>query len=487
MKKILSLIIIFAALNSNAQHDHHQHSQDTLKKKTAKKAGKKKTGKEIKKDEVNTDTLEMDISKLKQASEESQHEDHVMEEHHADHDMSDMSHAFSLNLPMSRNGSGTGWLPDSTPMYGYMIHGKKWMYMLHANIFARYTKSDVFGVGSRGDEKLDAVNWFMGMGQRKIGERGLFRFSAMMSLDPLFGGSGYPLLYQTGETWQGKPLVDRQHPHDLFSELSIGYTHAITKNTDIFVYAGYPGEPALGSVAFMHRVSSLYGPDAPLSHHWNDGTHITFGVITAGVRLGKFKLDISNFTGREPDEDRYNFDMPRFDSYSGRISFNPNPFWAFQISQGFVKGPEPLRPTEDVYRTTASAVYSKPLLAGNFLNVTALWGLNRSHGAEHAALLEAAYVIKRWSVFGRYEYVEKSVHELDLDETRFEHDAIFGVNALTLGLSFDAVRSKALRMAIGAQGSYYSADTRLNYTYGQNPMSAQVFLRIYPPRMNTKM
>lgn len=429
----------------------------------------------------------------------AQHEHHPVqdtvnkEKHHhtvydgTGEDMPPMSHAFSLNLPMTRNGSGTGWLPDSTPMYGYMIHGKKWMYMVHGNIFVRYTQSDIAGAGLRGAEKADAINWFMGMGQRRVGKNGLFRFSAMVSLDNLFGGNGYPLLFQTGETWQGKPLVDRQHPHDLFSELSLGYTQAINKKLDLFVYVGYPGEPALGSVAFMHRVSSLYGPDAPLSHHWNDGTHITFGVLTAGVRYAKFKLEASNFTGREPNESRYDFDVPRFDSYSGRLSFNPSPYWALQVSQGFVKSPESLRPDENVYRTTASAVYSKPLSSGNFLNATALWGLNRSHANENAVLLEAAYVIKRFSVFGRYEYVEKSVDELALNETLFEHDVLFGINALSLGVTVDVINSKALRMAIGGQGTYYSADSRLNYLYGKNPVSGQIFLRIYPPRMNIKM
>lgn len=433
-KTFLTFGVLLFPFYSKGQHDHHHHPADTVK---------------------------------------AEHND----------EMPPMSHAFSLNLPMTRNGSGTAWLPDSTPMYGYMIHGKKWMYMFHGNIFVRYTRTDVFNAGIRGDEKFDAVNWFMGMGQRKIGHNGLLRFSAMLSLDNLFGGNGYPLLFQTGETWQGEPLVDRQHPHDLFSELSIGYTQALSKKTDLFVYLGYPGEPALGSVAFMHRVSSLFGPDAPLSHHWNDGTHITYGVITAGIRLNKFKLDISNFTGREPDENRYDLDKPRFDSYSGRLSYNPNPYWAFQVSQGFVRSPEPLKPDENVYRSTASAVYSRPMAKGNFINVTALWGLNKSHANEHAALFEAACVVNRWSVYGRYEFVQKSVDELDLDETLFDHDALFGINAITLGVSFDAIRSKALRTAIGAQASYYSADERLDPLYGQNPVSAQAFIRIYPPRM----
>lgn len=445
---ILLIVLFCVSFYAHAQHNHHMRS----------------------------DTAGMDHSEMQMSGDSSKAVQ-------AD-EMPPMSHAFSLNLPMSRNGSGTGWLPDSTPMYGYMIHRKKWMYMFHGNVFARYNNQDIFNKGSRGGDKFDAVNWFMGMGQRRIGKNGLFRFSGMMSLDALFGGSGYPLLFQTGESWEGKPLVDRQHPHDLFSELSIAYTHSINKKVDVFIYAGYPGEPALGSVAFMHRVSSLYGPDAPLSHHWNDGTHITFGVLTAGIRLGRFKLDASSFTGREPDENRYNFEAPHFDSYSGRVSFNPNPYWAFQISEGFIKSPEATRPEENVYRTTASAVYSRPLRKDNFLNVTGLWGLNHSHSDEHAILLEAAWVVKRLSVYGRYEYVQKSAEELNLSEAQYGLKDIFPINALSLGLGYDLIRLKILRIAVGGQVSCYSADRRLNYLYGANPISAEVFIRLYPPRMS---
>lgn len=173
-----------------------------------------------------------------------------------------MTHAFSLNLPMNRNGSGTAWLPDSTPMFGYMLQNRQWMFMGHGNIFVRYNNQDAFNAGSRGGKKADAVNWFMFMGQRRVGRRGLFRFNTMFSLDNLFGGNGYPLLYQTGESWHGKSLVDRQHPHDLISELSVAYSYAVNRKTDIILYAGYPGEPSIGSVAFMHRVASLYNPDA---------------------------------------------------------------------------------------------------------------------------------------------------------------------------------------------------------------------------------
>src|SRR5690606_34685859 len=236
---------------------------------------------------------------------------------------------------------------------------EKWMYMFHGNLFLRYNNQDIGERGTRGAAMVDAPNWLMAMGQRAVGKRGLFRFSTMLSLDPLtIGGGGYPLLYQSGETWQGQPLVDRQHPHDLFSELSVAYTHRFSHHTDAFVYLAYPGEPALGPVAFMHRVSSLYNPDAPISHHWQDATHITFGVATLGVRHRRFKLEGSVFTGREPNEERYGFDRPRFDSYAVRLSYNPSAAWALQTSHAWVRDVHESGPREDVRRTTATAIHS---------------------------------------------------------------------------------------------------------------------------------
>jgi hypothetical protein len=397
-----------------------------------------------------------------------------------------MSHSYSPNLPMNRNGSGTGWLPDASPMYGIMLHSKKWMYMIHGNIFLRYTKQDLGNKGSRGDDKFDAPNWFMVMAQRRVGRNGLFHYEAMISLDRLTeGGSGYPLLFQTGESWKGRPLVDRQHPHDLFSGLSVGYTQALSEKSDVFIYIGYPGEPALGSVAFMHRPSSLNGPDAPISHHWNDGTHITFGVVTVGYRYDQFKIEASSFTGREPDEDRYDFDKPRFNSWSGRLSYNPSTNWALQVSHGFVKSPEALHPEEDIHRTTASAVASYPIGKDRFFNATALWGLNKSkdHTGENAVLLEAAVNLRRAAVYGRYEWVQKSREELDLDAFKYGEHALFPVNAFTVGASYDLLHLKPVNIAIGGQLSVYQADSKLDELYGKSPFSGEVFLRIYPVLM----
>ena len=258
---------------------------------------------------------------------------------------------------------------------------------------------------------------------------------------------------------------------------------------DVFIYAGYPGEPALGPVAFMHRPSALDNPNAPLSHHWSDATHITFGVATIGVRYDIFKLEGSSFTGREPDDKRFNFDKPRFDSWSGRLSLNPSANWALQVSHGFIKSPESLHPGENVRRTTASAIYSKTLQNSSSLNATLLWGMNKTagHSGEHAVLAEASWKIKKLALYTRYEWVQKSLEELNLDEAVYGHDAVFPVNALTIGANYDLLHIGETRLAFGGQLSVYHAPASLNSLYGKNPLAAEIYIRIYPGMMNMKM
>lgn len=453
MKKAVYFALSFLlSVSSYAQHEHHS-----------------------KKDSVSAVVIDTAMKSM----------DHRIQHNPGAMSHGDMSHAFSQNLPMARNGSGTSWLPDAAPMYGAMFHSGKWMYMLHGNLFIRYNNQDFSDRGVRGDAEFDAPNWLMFMGQRKVGSKGLFHFNTMFSFDALIGGNnGYPLLFQSGEAYRGVPLVDRQHPHDLFSELSVSYAHAFSKKGDLFVYLGYPGEPALGAVAFMHRPSSLYNPDAPLSHHWIDATHITFGVATVGFRYGKFKLEASSFTGREPDEHRYNFDKPRFDSYSTRLSFNPNKNWALQLSHGFLNHPETLH-DGDVNRTTASATYSKQFSNGNLFNAVALWGQNKTGGqdGENAVLLEASYSLRKLTLHGRYEFVQKSAGELNLSEDVYEEHEVFPVNALTAGFNYDLFNIGKLKVAGGGQFSWYASSGRLDSLYGANPMAFEIYLRFSPALM----
>lgn len=211
-----------------------------------------------------------------------------------------------------------------------------WLLMFHYNLFAGVNRQG----GPRGVTKFESANWFMPMAYHKLG-KGTLQLRGMFSAEPFtFPPGGSPLLFQTGETYKGQPLIDRQHPHDLFMELSAQYTLPIGERGTWFTYFGYPGEPALGPVAFPHRMSASENPSATLAHHLQDSTHISFGVLTTGFTYRWFKLEGSIFNGREPDENRYDFDAHKWNSRSARLWFMPNSNWAFQISHGFLRSPE---------------------------------------------------------------------------------------------------------------------------------------------------
>jgi len=401
----------------------------------------------------------------------------------AKHQMMMTSSQYSTDLPMNRDGSGTSWVPDESPMYAYMIHGKKWMTMIHGNVFARYNMQDVFKSGSRGGNRFDAPNMLMGMSQRKIGKNGLFGVNAMISLDPFtVGGGGYPLLYQTGESYKGNKLVDKQHPHDLIAELSVSYAQHIAKDADAYISFGYPGEPALGPPVFMHRLSAMNNPDAPLTHHYADATHITFGTSTLGFRYKNVKLEGSVFTGREPDEHRYDFDAMRFDSYSVRLSYNPSKEWALQVSNGWIHSPEDLEPQENVDRFTASAIHTKMLSEDSYVATTLVYGQN--HNSDNgktlpSALLETTLQLSKTAIYGRYEFVRKDADELDL-HTLYPTNPNFNINALTIGTSRILTTFKNTDLRAGLQATADFSPTALRSLYGTAPIGFEVYLRVSP-------
>lgn len=476
MKKLLFLLAFTSFFSVKAQHEGHNMDdmkmspKDSLKNSPKEKKVSHHTAKHKKQLDKSDSTMK---SMDGMADMESMHMDSSMM----------MSHSFSRNLPMNRNGSGTSWLPDSTPMYAYMKHTGKWNFMFHGAVWLRYNYQDIGNKGTRGDSKFDAPNWFMAMGQRKIKKRGLFSFHAMFSLDALtVGGNGYPLLFQSGESWNGKPLIDRQHPHDLFAELAIGYTHMINKDIDIYGYFGMPGEPSIGPTTFMHRISSFNIPSAPIGHHWQDATHITFGVATAGIRYKILKVEGSSFTGREPNENRYNFDKPRFDSYSYRLSINPTVNYSFQISQASIKSPEELHKDEDVQRTTASIMEAHPLGNKRFITSALVWGMNNINSEnEHSVLAESNLQLNKWAIFGRYEYIQKDGEELEIPFA--EEHSVYNISAFTLGTSYILANHWNTNLSVGATGSIFMPDPALSNLYGRNPVSAEIYLRINPALM----
>ena len=398
--------------------------------------------------------------------------------HHGHEMHMEMHSSIDLADPMSREGSGTSWLPDSSPMYGKMFMFGEDMLMLHGAIFPRYTNVST----RRGDDRIDAPNWIMGMYSHPLGDSAQIGARLMMSLDPLTeGGRGYPLLFQSGESWHGEPLHDRQHPHDLFDELSMSLSQKFAHDFSAYLYFGYPGEPALGPPTFMHRPSAMDDPDAPLGHHWQDSTHVTFGVATAGVAWRDVKIEGSVFTGREPDEDRYDFDQPEFDSYSGRISWNPTQNLALQVSYGYIKSPEALAPDLKRHRTTASIIYNLPLGNDSNWSNTFVWGQNHDtgEGKTQSFLIESDYQRGPNTVYLRWERVEKSGHELVLKPPDESH--IFPVSGYTVGYVRDLSHGNGLDVGLGTQFTINDRPDRLDRYYGDDLGYAfEFFLRIRP-------
>lgn len=375
----------------------------------------------------------------------------------------------------NRDASGTSWQPDSTPMVGVMFMPGEWTLMLSGFANAIYDNQG----GPRGDDKSFSTNMLMFMAHRPLGI-GTFGFHSMLSLEPLMGKSGYPLLLQTGETANGiTPLIDRQHPHDLFMELATTYSIPLTEQLSVFAYAGLPGEPALGPPVFMSRWSAMYIPEAPLSHHWLDSTHITYGVTTLGIIWNGIKLEASAFKGREPDQFRWNIESPKLDSNSMRLSYNPTANWSLQVSYGHIVSPEQLQPWVNTNRTTASASYNKPLGADSNWQTTFAWGQNANHPGNRldAYLLESTLNLKHdHTVFGRFENLEED--ELLHDEDPLA-DQVFTVNKLSLGYMYNFPKlCFHLQPSIGGLVSTYWLPHAIRKEYGDHPLSYMLFGRI---------
>jgi hypothetical protein len=386
-------------------------------------------------------------------------------------DMSGMMPALLGDYPMTRDASGTSWQPDAASHSGIHAMAGDWMLMGHAELNGVYSWQD----GPRGDEKAFVSGMVMGMARRSFANGDVLGFRAMLSPDPLMGKSGYPLLLASGETADGAhPLVDRQHPHDLFMELSASYAKHLTDADSVFVYAGLPGEPAFGPPAFMHRPAAVDNPEAPITHHWLDSTHIAFGVATLGWVHGPFKIEASQFNGREPDQHRYDIETGALDSTSVRVSWNPGPNWALQASWADQKSPEQLEPLIDETRWSASALYTRKLGEAGEFNLTAAFGRKqRSDGVDLDGWLgEASWKPNgKWTIFGRAERVET-------DELGPGHGGpVENVGELSLGLVRDWRVADHVLFGVGAQVAH-NWTGGLSASYGGDPNGAMAFVRL---------
>jgi hypothetical protein len=376
-------------------------------------------------------------------------------------------------MPEPHASSGTGWQPAATPANLWMKSFGGWDLMAHGVVFLDYNQQG----GPRGAGKAESMNWLMLMEEHHLG-RGTILFRQMLSAESLTAPHpGFPELFQTGETYHGQPLVDHQHPHNVFAELSLYYTRPVTDKISWLFYGGPVGEPAIGPVAFMHRASAAELPLAPLSHHLQDSTHTSFGVVTTGLIVDRFKIEGSLFNGREPNEKRYGIQLAALDSWSARLSVAPSSRWTAQYSYGRLEHPEALEPGSE-RRQSASIEYVRPFNHGSWAT-SAIWG--RKHKVLenrnlNSYLLESTVNFKaRNYAFSRLELVDKD--ELFPDDPSRPS---FRIGAYTLGGARDLIQNKIWQLALGADLTFYSKPSSLNSAYGDNPVSFQVFLRVRP-------
>jgi hypothetical protein len=399
-----------------------------------------------------------------------------------------------------------GFAQDQTPMDPNMkmpgmdmsMDGPGWHFMQDGLLVGMFNHQG----GPRGGNEFKAPNWWMGMFSRKLSSSQL-TFNTMLSLDPAtIGEGGYREIFQNGEAINGKPLIDRQHPHDFFMQLAGVWRVPVTDKTGFTIAGGPVGEPALGPVAFMHRASAAENPMAPLSHHTFDSTHISFGVVTAAVDHGPWLVEGSLFNGREPDQYRWDFDFGALDSYSGRVWYRPTDEWEFQISSGHLTHPEELEP-DNITRTTASAGWFRQS-GSDFSAVTVGVGANAARGSNRVAFFaEATRHHGLNSLYARFESVQVETSALITGMTP-DQQAVAGVIptfcpptqshcttidalrrdtvlAMTLGGVRDVLSWRGFEGGIGGALTGYGVPDVLKATHGAHPVSFQVFFRLRPP------
>ena len=354
--------------------------------------------------------------------------------------------------------------------HGLMWQRGPWLLMSHGTLNWVYDNQG----GPRGGRQGFLSGMVMASGERSLADNDKLKLTAMFSPEPLMGSAGYSLLLAAGETADGQHLlVDRQHPHDLFMELSARYQHALSDTSSVWLYAGLPGQPAFGPPAFMHRASISDSPEAPIAHHWLDSTHISFGVLTAGLSYNSWSLEASAFRGREPDEHRYDIEMPRLDSWAVRLSWAPRDDLAVQTSWAKLHSPEALEPLHDEHRGSASISYTGPQSERGWWAMTVATGLKKTegHDAHSAWSAEASYhPDAQWSLYGRAEQVES-------EEWLPEGDLQQGAK-ISLGAVHDWPLGPLASLGLGLQLSLNTVSPALRSAYGDHPYGAMAFLRL---------
>jgi hypothetical protein len=380
---------------------------------------------------------------------------------------------YEAGMFLMKQASGTGVNPDSSQAPMWMTNVRSWNLMFHSSLFLNELQQS----GARGADKFFSTNWVMGMAERRIGS-GSFMARAMLSLDPLtVTKRRYPLLFQTGETAFGKGIIDAQHPHDFLMEFSLQYARPLSDRTMFSMYFAPVGDPALGPVAFPHRVSAMELPQATLGHHVQDSTHIANEVITVGLTNGPLRLEASGFHGAEPNENRWNVDYGAMDSWSTRVVFAPQGDWSGQVSVGRLTKPEALE-DGDIVRATASATYNR-LLKNGFWASSFVWGRNHKTDTKRNT---NSFLGESLLQFSGGNYLTGRIEAVDKDELFDEHaghsNKIYRILAYTVGYSRNLLSRNEVQIGLGSNFTFYSIPDQLATAYGAHPIGVLIYFRL---------
>jgi len=383
--------------------------------------------------------------------------------------------------------SGTSIEPAAASEASTMIHGSLggWTVMFHANAFLQ----DIQQSGPRGGDKFFSTNWMMPMLTNQWGPHSL-TLRTMLSLEPAtVTQRRYPLLFQSGETAFGLPIVDGQHPHNLFMEIAGRYDFSLNDSTRLFVYGGPIGDPALGPTAFPHRSSASENPVAMLGHHDQDSTHISYSVITAGISTGPIQLEASTFHGQEPNENRWYIGTGKPDSYSARLSASPSRNVSGQFSIGRINNREAHEPGLDTLRMTASIHHNIALSSGSLAS-SIIWGRNNDMVQLEERIFNS-YALESTLNFKNRNWIWTRIENVDKDRTLLygevpealdvEETPIGRVHAYSFGYERDILRTPLwANIGLGVQFTTYGLTDEMKTVYGSSPKSFVVFLHIRP-------
>ena len=383
--------------------------------------------------------------------------------------MTDMNPAA---MSLMNLATGTSANPAAWTMPMLMAHLGSWNTMFMGTAFIVDTQQS----GPRGGDKLYSPSIFMAAAEHSAGAKGALQAELMLSLDPAtITGERYPLLFQTGETAYGHPLYDAQHPHNFIMALGLHYAYEISENTTVDFYVAPVGDPALGPVAYPHRASAEELPQAPISHHLQDSTHISDDVVTIGISHKEFNLEASGFHGAEPGENRWIIQQGAVDSWSTRLWFFPTKNWAAQVSVGRLTHPEALEPGDQI-RSTGSLSYTKGGWSSSLI-----WG--RSHFTATDRNLNS-YLAESVVPLSKKNFLTGRIELVDKDELFVPVFGTFRIGEYTLGYTHDIALFSYIETGIGANFSLYSLPDAIKPFYGDHPIGGNIFIR-FRLRKNT--